>query len=480
MKLRLRLSLTVVAVTIPMVGGLIWIDAAARHRAAEDALAEFTFHEMVQEHGRERCEADPAGFGGFMPRHEGHGPPPREHDDKPRGARPILYAYDGELRSQNPKAPPVDEDAARQARAGREVVVLRGATTSSAVEILVRMPWRDGPCQVVRSLGSTVPGWVGAILPSSNVWMTPLAAVFLAMLLAVGPVVQRIRRLTEAVGQSARGGYARAVTIEGHDEIAELAQAFDAAGTEIRAQLAEKDRREQALRHFLANTTHDMMIPLTVLQGHLAALQEKVAAGVMPDAGALVSAMDEAHYMASLLHNLGVAAKLDAQEPQLSRSAVDLNALVARVIGRHKPIARRLEISLESSVPEPPLVADADVTLLEQAVSNVVYNAIRHNRAGGHVAVILERRGERGFRLRVLDDGPGIPPEQLSRLAERGFRGDDARTRSPEGQGLGLDITYRVAQLHGLALAIAPSEYGGLQVDLSGDELARNGQQETD
>jgi signal transduction histidine kinase len=172
--------------------------------------------------------------------------------------------------------------------------------------------------------------------------------------------------------------------------------------------------------------------------------------------------------MASILHNLAVAAKLDSDEPKLQRGAVDLNALVTRVIGRHGPIARRTDVALECSVPEPPLIVEADVTMLEQAVSNVVYNAIRHNRAGGHVAVLLERCGRREWRLRVIDDGPGIPEAQLSRLVERGFRGDEARSRSPEGQGLGLHITYRVARLHQLKLVFGPSEYGGLQVDMEG------------
>ena len=495
MKLRTRLSVTIIAVVIPMIAGLLWFDARARHRAAEQALADFTLDHM-QQGGRDRCEAGPAGWGGRVERRRRGDEKEREPRKRPPlrgGALPVLYAYNDNLRSENPDAPLFTTVAAEALRREREITVVAGAATSERVEILVRMPWRSGPCSYVRALGSTVPGWLGAILPASEVWMAPLLAVFAAMLLAVGPIVRRVRRLTLAVESTAKVGYARPVTIDGKDEIADLARAFDAAGQEIRAQLADKDRRESALREFLANTTHDMMIPLTVLQGHLVALQERAAAGELVDPAVLVSAMDEAHYMASLLHNLAVAAKLDAAEPELSRGAVDLNALVARVVGRHRPIARRLDVALECSVPDPPLVAEADVTLFEQAVSNVVYNAIRHNRPGGHVAVILERVGGAGgasgraktssdltvaavadadapssrFRLRVIDDGPGIPEDQLSRLVERGFRGDDARSRSPDGQGLGLNITYRVAQLHGLKLRLGPSEYGGLQVDLA-------------
>jgi signal transduction histidine kinase len=331
------------------------------------------------------------------------------------------------------------------------------------------------------TIGVTVPmvtalGWLyadgvdGVVRMPTLMWAVPVAAVVIAVVVGVVPVTRRIRRLTEAVELSASAGYTGRVTLAGRDEVADLARAFDAASREVRVQLAEKGRREQVLRQFLANTTHDVMIPLTVLQGHLAALQGKLAAGEPIERGVVVSAMDEAHYIASILHNLAVVAKLDAGEPQLQRGPVDLNALVARVIGRHKPIARQLGVSLDCAPPDEPLTVQADVTLLEQAVSNLVYNAIRHNKAGGHVAVILEQGDAADFKICVVDDGPGIPAHELARITERGFRGDAARSRAPEGQGLGLHITHRVAALHGFSLTFQASEYGGLQVVLAGPQ----------
>jgi two-component system sensor histidine kinase BaeS len=124
-------------------------------------------------------------------------------------------------------------------------------------------------------------------------------------------------------------------------------------------------------------------------------------------------------------------------------------------------------VEIESATPAEPVAALADLTLLEQAVSNLVYNAIRHNRPGGHAALILDDDQGR-FRLRVIDDGPGISEDELAHLVTRGFRGNDARTRVPGGQGLGLDIAHRVAQLHGFALAFRRSEYGGLEAELAG------------
>jgi len=150
------------------------------------------------------------------------------------------------------------------------------------------------------------------------------------------------------------------------------------------------------------------------------------------------------------------------------RDPVDLCALVRRVVARHRPIARELGVAIESAVPEGALEVLGDVTLIEQAASNVTYNAIRHNRPGGHVAVILERAPGARFVLRVIDDGPGIPESERARIAERGVRGNEARTRAPEGQGLGLHIAYRAAELHGFALTLAPSEHDGLEVSLEG------------
>ncbi|WP_437753949.1 sensor histidine kinase [Sorangium sp. So ce1389] len=512
MKLRQRLAVTTIAAALPVMLALSWYDAVVQHRAAERILTEFVYAHMSA--AREACEAAPESWGGETSRGPGPearpagrpgppgrppgrgGPPPGEPprgeppppsdpppgEPPPRGAprpppppgfgqrpraRPaVLFAYDEQLRSRNPAAPAVPEALSRALQQA-DVAVLPFAWGSSDVEVLARMPWSTGPCAIVVGRGTTDPAW-GSILPATELWLLPMAVVLGAVLLAVGPVVRRIRRLTEAVRRSASASYGSPVEVLGRDEIGELAAAFNAAGGEIRAQLQEKDRREEALRHFLANTTHDVMIPLTVLQGHLATLRQRAGEGQPADVGVLVSAMDETHYMASLLHNLATVARLDAAEAALQRSEVDLNALVLRVIGRHRPIARQAGVAIEGAVPAEPLVVQADVTLIEQAVSNVAYNAVRYNRPGGHVAVILEPAAPDRFSLRVIDDGPGIDPAALSKLVARGARADEARTRAPEGQGLGLHIAYRAAELHGFRLTLRPSEHGGLEVELEG------------
>ncbi len=463
MKLRARLALASLAVTAPFTAALFCADRAAQHRAAGERLAAYVDARMPPL--RSQCEQAPASFGGQPDAAPPPGPPPGA--PPPARARPArLFAYDSSLRSANPEAPPVPPSLAR---AIRDADVASGGFTFSGddVEVLVRMPWRGGPCAVVLGLGSTDPSW-GAILPEPHLWLLPALGVLAGMLAAAGPLVRRIRRLTADVARAASNAYADPIALDGDDEVADLARAFNAASAEVRRRLGEKDAREQALRQFLANTTHDVMLPLTVLKGHLTTLREQAGDGGRVDVRVLVAAMDETHYTASLLQDLVAAARLEGGEALLERSEVDLGALVRRVVGRHATLARELEVSLESAVPAEPLGITADVTLLEQALSNVTYNAVHYNRPGGHVAIVLEPGDGGGFTLRVSDDGPGLPAEELTSIAHRGFRGDEARSRRPDGQGIGLHIARRAAELHGLTLRFARSEEGGLEVTFEG------------
>ncbi|WP_371745616.1 sensor histidine kinase [Myxococcus sp. CA033] len=400
---------------------------------------------------------------------DGPPPPGREGRAPPR----VLYfPYDAQLTSRNPRAPALTAEVREDALEGATVAWRSELDGRRVLDLLVRMSWDEGPCAFVLARRVEPPGPSPFFLPPLKDWSLLVSIVVAAVVLALGPVVRRIRMLTEDVRASARSGYEQPVSVRGHDEIADLARAFQEARAEIQARMAQQEAREQGLRDFLANTTHDVMTPLTVLQGTLSAMQQHLSRGEPVNAAEVSSAMSEAHYMASLVHNLTAATRLEAGAPHVQRAPVDLNDVIARVLGRHQPIARQQRISLESGVPATPVRVLGDVTLIEQAISNVVGNGVRYGREEGHVAVVLESTREGRFVLRVIDDGPGISEEERARILERGVRGNVARTRAPEGQGLGLHIAHHVAQVHGWALTLNPSEYGGLEVCFSGEMLA--------
>src|SRR5262249_40063676 len=152
------------------------------------------------------------------------------------GEPPIFFAYDSALRAADPAAPALDH-ALSDGIATADVATVESTWPGSAVEVLVRTPWASGPCAYVYARGTTEPGWIGAILPAGRVWLAPVVVTLVAVLLAMGPAVRRIRKLSRAVRRSAAANFTGEVPAIGDDEIAELGRAFDAASREVRAQL---------------------------------------------------------------------------------------------------------------------------------------------------------------------------------------------------------------------------------------------------
>ena len=289
---------------------------------------------------------------------------------------------------------------------------------------------------------------------------------FLLLLTALGisaPIVRRLQRLSEAVQRAPDSGFQVQVETEAADEIGELARAFNASGEKVVQTITDLEARDAALKGYIANTTHDLAIPLTVLQHRL---RKAAAASQDPEVAAhLKTALEESHYMSALVKNLNVSAKLEASEIYFQPHQADLVDLLERVITRHQPIADGKQVQLNYAAPTDPVDVVCDSTLIEQAISNLVQNAVQYTSEGGHVAVVLDRVGE-GFELRIEDDGPGIDEAVLDRVFERSVRADDARTRNPEGLGLGLSISLNVFRLHDWDITLSSNE--GLTVCVKG------------
>ena len=128
------------------------------------------------------------------------------------------------------------------------------------------------------------------------------------------------------------------------------------------------------------------------------------------------------------------------------------------------------QIEVAANAPEEEIWVACMPSLAERAVSNLVQNAIENNQEGGHVAIILERLdGGRRFKLSVIDDGSGMPPETLASLQSDSFILDEARSRGP---GMGMLITHEVARRAGWSVHYTQLTPTGLKVQIEGPVLA--------
>jgi signal transduction histidine kinase len=452
MNLRLRVVLTTLAAGVPALIALWGTGDSIRDARDEDLI-----RAMVLAHfspaALDACEAAPleAPIGIPLPAVK-------------RGAfhafgdadELVVWTYDRTGHSRQPEAlklPGEALDAVRQTSEtfGSSLQLTIGGNPY----LIVSLPRPDGPCALALTAGPRVrpPG------PPPHELLFPLALALLAGLVAIWPVVRRIRRMTLAVRGWTEDAPRLLPPDANRDELSELSRALTDSAETVRRQHAALAAREKALLEFIENTTHDLATPLTVLQGNLAAIAK--------DQGgeAVTQGMKEAQYIGALLANLAVSAKFEAAA-QVATS-LDLRDVVSRVVDRHRAMAGWLGVAIERSLPEEPVLAVGDPTFTERALSNLVENALRHNRSGGHVAVVLEHEGGE-FILRVLDDGPGLTREECDRALRSDEPGGTARSRARVGSGLGIGIVARVAELQKWRFALTPGESEGLVAELRG------------
>ena len=497
-----RLLLLLVGAFLPTAASAaLWMEH--RRVASLDAsLVEFARARM-ESGGREQAEAGPFAFQeppARLWRVPGPGLPPpgsferlladeyhaRPIQDPPLALvreRPMLWTYNAQGVSFNPDAPRLPPGMAALAAGDVGLATWREPYLGVAWRcVLVRMPWDAGPAALVqvRRADERVFGVFGGVETLGTALVLGVVLV-LAALCAAGPLVRRVRRLQEAVqAAEAPDGPVSVAQLVGAsprgrgDELDDLAWTFDGVSARLSEKTRDAERRAVALRRFVEDTTHDTGLPLTVLQMQLAALEEQVRLGRPADPARVRAAMEEVHYLAALVQNLGASAALDAGVAPPVRTALDLGALVEKVAQRQRLVASLRGARIECGVPEEPLVVQGDPTAWEQALNNLVHNAVRHGEQGGQVAIVLEEDGPERFRLRVLDDGPGVGEEELERLAQRRWRGDAARARHPDGRGLGLAIVRDMADQHGLELRFERLRPRGLAVDLLGPRAGRS------
>jgi two-component system, OmpR family, phosphate regulon sensor histidine kinase PhoR len=208
-------------------------------------------------------------------------------------------------------------------------------------------------------------------------------------------------------------------------------------------------RLEAVRRDFVANVSHELKTPVTSIKGFAETLED----GALEDPEAARRFVriiaGQADRLNSIIEDLLALSTLEqsTDSPLLQLEEADLCDVVAVALAVCGPKANAKHITLRE-VCSGSLVARVSPPLLEQAVANLVDNAVKYSAEGGDVEVALVD-GRDEIVVSVRDQGQGVPREHLPRLFERFYRVDKARSRDMGGTGLGLAIVKHIAQIHG-------------------------------
>jgi two-component system, OmpR family, sensor kinase len=368
---------------------------------------------------------------------------------------------------------PDDDDGDRRGRGGRPPLFGRIAVNGQVVG-LVLAPF-DGPpwLAALREHGPMLV-LVGIVLLFAG---TAAMAFFIFR-----PAQRRLQNLQRTAAAIGSGETSARAAEQGGDEVTALAQAFNQMAADLDARVRELRESDRARRQLLADVSHELMTPLTAMRGYLETLGMPQAVRDQADRDRYLQiVMDETLRLESIIGDLLELARLEGGGTALQLEDVPVEELFARAADRHGAALRDKDITLETDIARGAETVHGDGRRLEQALQNLVANAVRHTPRGGRISLSADSAGagdgsRERVRLTVRDTGPGIAPEHLPLIFDRFYKADASREHQAAGSGLGLSIVKAIVERHGGTItASSVSGADASRGGVSGADAARTG-----
>ena len=267
-----------------------------------------------------------------------------------------------------------------------------------------------------------------------------------------GVITLPLRKLVSAIERVALGDLDVKIHVKTDDEYGKVTRTFN--DMTLRLQQAEEARRR-----LVADVAHELRTPLSIMQLKLENSQQ-VGHHLSPEAQ--LHLHDEVIRLSLLVDDLHVLSLAEAGRLSLDRQPLDLTARLEQIVEdvNHEAEENGLKVLLASKTR--PVMVMADLRRLTQVFINLLTNAIRYTPSGGVVSVEIENQvvdqDTVYARVSVIDNGIGIPEEELAHLFDRFYRVEEARSRHTGGTGLGLSIAQQIVKAHGGFIRVASQQ----------------------
>jgi signal transduction histidine kinase len=323
---------------------------------------------------------------------------------------------------------------------------------------------RRGPPSFLRWIGcvflgallvaAVMGGFAGAALgrqgphPFFPLFLFPILFVVLIVVLAAGGmrrVTGPMSNLIDAARRIESGDYSARVPESGSRDIRSVARAFNSMSERLEA-------IDEQRRNFMADITHELRTPLSVIRGQA----EAIADGLYPgDAVHLAPILDATQTLDRLVEDLRTLAMTDAGNLVLKKEPTDIGTLVHEAVDSFRTQAETAGVSLNAHIADDLPSAEVDPARIRSVIGNLLSNAIRHTPSGGSVTVEANATDGK-VAIMVKDTGKGIPPDLLPHVFERFVKGATSM-----GSGLGLAIAHDIIAAHGGTIQITSEPSAG-------------------
>ncbi|MCQ2447101.1 MAG: HAMP domain-containing histidine kinase [Clostridia bacterium] len=287
--------------------------------------------------------------------------------------------------------------------------------------------------------------------------------VFLLLLLVGGGLswltawllTRPIYKISRAAGRLAEGDLSSRIRTRSRDELGELARDFNDMAGKLEENVGELRESFERQERFMGSFAHEMKTPMTSIIGYADLLRS--------DSLSEEDKMTAANYIFSEGKRLEALSLklldlLVAKNDKMVRKPTDMASLVSGLCEHLKPVFQSSGIILQYKVT--PLIFSVEPDLIKTVIYNLIDNARKALENGGNIYVVLDAEGE-NCRIRVLDNGRGMPEEAIAHITDAFYRVDKARSRAMGGVGLGLSLCNEIVNRHNGRLSFASREGSG-------------------
>ncbi|WP_456272894.1 cell wall metabolism sensor histidine kinase WalK [Bacillus sp. AK031] len=211
--------------------------------------------------------------------------------------------------------------------------------------------------------------------------------------------------------------------------------------------ITEQEKIDMERRDFVSNVSHELRTPLTTMRSYLEALAEGAWQDEEIAPRFLSVTQDETERMIRLVNDLLQLSKMDSKDYRFNKEWIEFVGFFHQIIDRFE-MSKSQNVTFKRKLPDKALFVDIDKDKLTQVLDNIISNALKYSPEGGLLTFKVEEKDEM-IQVSVSDQGLGIPQDNLSKIFERFYRVDKARSRQMGGTGLGLAIAKEMISAHG-------------------------------
>ncbi|MBR5768628.1 MAG: HAMP domain-containing protein, partial [Clostridia bacterium] len=267
--------------------------------------------------------------------------------------------------------------------------------------------------------------------------------VLLALALIISFIISRtltkpILRIEKATKRIAEGDYSVKLDVDSNDEIGSLAES-------VNDMAAELSRTDELRKDLIANVSHDLRTPLSLIRGYAETLRDVTGDNKEKRERQLGIIIDETERLDRIVSDMLDLSKLQSGSITVSPAPFDVRRAFGDIISRYDDLSAKSGVTAAAEC-EDGLSAVGDLPRLEQVFYNLINNAFNHTKEGGKITLAAAKNGEL-IRFSVTDTGSGISKEDLPHIFDRYYKGE-AGVRKIVGTGLGLAIVKNILEAH--------------------------------